>query len=93
MATDIEIKVARLEEQIAAAKEALTLQSEEYQRRLDILNGEAGQLKAMQAKYLPREVADNEFKNIHSKIEALQRLVYIGVGVIIALEIILQIIK
>lgn len=35
---------------------ALVLQAKEYERRLDLLNGEASRLRDIQATYLPREV-------------------------------------
>jgi len=38
---------------------ALKLQAVEHERRLQILNNEAAQLKSMQATYLPREVFEN----------------------------------
>ncbi len=93
MTETLEIQVARLQEQLVAARYALELQGKEYERRLQILNHEAEQLKEMQAKYMPREVADNEFAGIDKKIRSLERLVYIGVGLVLAVELLLKVLK
>ena len=59
MTEDIEIRLARLEVLVAgevrALREARDLQAKEYERRLEMLNHEAVQLKAMQGTYVPRE--------------------------------------
>jgi hypothetical protein len=61
--TSIEVLEARLEalerlidERHLNNKEALDLNAKEMARRLDILNGEAGRLREMQATYVPREI-------------------------------------
>jgi hypothetical protein len=61
--TSIEVLGARLEalerlidERHLNNKEALDLNAKEMARRLDILNGEAGRLREMQATYVPREI-------------------------------------
>ena len=79
--------------QMEAAATALKLQVSEYERRLELLNNEARQLKDMQATYLPREIHDNFVKDITDKIAVLSRLVYIGLGLVIAIETLLKFIK
>lgn len=72
--TTIEREIAHLKElyriQGDAIKLALDLQAEEYERRLEILNGEAEQLRDMQATYLPRESFEAFQKQVIEDIEA-----------------------
>jgi len=86
-------KVAILEERLESSKVALKLQAEDYQRRLDILNHEAEQLKEMQLKYLPRETYEINHRLLEDKIAENQKLVYIGVGLALAIEIVLRFLK
>jgi len=58
----LETTVAVLTERIRGMEKATTLQAAEYERRLDFLNGEASQLKAMQERYVPRETYDADTK-------------------------------
>lgn len=48
---------------------ATRLQAKEYERRLDLLNGEAERLRRMQATYLPRESADFRYNELLKKVE------------------------
>lgn len=50
---------------------ALKLQAKEYERRLNSLNGEAGQLKQMQATYTPRETFERTLEQLRKDIESL----------------------
>lgn len=76
---DLEIKIAvlaethrkdieRVEEQTElkfdATAKALLIDTKEMARRLDFLNGEAERLRQMQATYLPREVYDENRREI-----------------------------
>lgn len=74
--TSLITKVAVLEERqkkdVEAAFQALHLQFEEYQRRLNILNGEAERLREMQATYLPREVWDNNLLIVRKELDELK---------------------
>lgn len=54
-------------------RNALDIQSTEYARRLDILNGEAGRLHSMQVTYLPRELHDASVKDVMSQIDRLRK--------------------
>ena len=86
----IQTKIARLEEQLNGAKEALKIQAAEYERRLDILNGEAERLRQMQATYLPREVYDTQHESLEQRLEVVTKFMYVGIGLAIAIEIILR---
>lgn len=63
------------------AEANLILQAKEYERRLEDLNGEAARLKLIQSLYLPRETFDATVKEYSSKLEALQKIVWVGIGV------------
>lgn len=56
--------------EMEALRKALELQAKEYERRLDILNGEAEQLRDMQAKYVPRETFEAFQKQVMGDTEA-----------------------
>ncbi len=58
-------------QQLAASKEALRLQAGEYERRLELLNGEASRLREMQALYIPREVYEASQKELRASTETL----------------------
>lgn len=72
--TTIEREIAHIKElhrlEMEGIRKALELQAEEYERRLEILNNEAGQLKAMQATYVPRENFEAFQKQFMGDIEA-----------------------
>src|SRR6266581_4336185 len=55
--------------EIAARDKALLIQFNEYERRLNILNGEASRLQIMQATYLPREVWESKYKEIDKALD------------------------
>lgn len=76
---DIRVLIARLDERILAADRALMVSTNELHRRLEMLNGEAGRLREMQASYIPRETYDRGFDAIEkatraSEIEIDRRL-------------------
>jgi len=91
--TEADIKIAVLEERLEGAKEALSLQALEYQRRLDALNGEAERLRQMQSTYLPRESYEIAHRELVNKIEIVQKICFIGIGVAIAVEFLLSFLK
>jgi hypothetical protein len=86
----LEVKITRLEERLVSAHDALRLQALEYSRRLDALNGEAERLREMQETYLPRESYEYAHRELNAKIEALSRLVYIGLGIVMCFEIFMK---
>ena len=82
-----------LEVKLESAEKALTLQAKEYERRLADLNGEAARLMEMQSKYLPRETYEIQHRELQSKIETNQKLIFIGMGIVLAIEFILRVWK
>jgi hypothetical protein len=74
-------------------EQALVLQAKETERRLDNLNGEAGRLQEMQRTYIQREVYDVQHGMVIKEIKALSKIVYVGLGLAIAVEVIPNLIK
>lgn len=93
MKKEIEHLKELMNERFLSSDKALDLHSKEVERRLTLLNGEAGRLKEMQSTYLPREIHDANLKELGSKIEWLQKMVYIGIGGILVLQLVLKFIK
>ncbi len=58
---------ALFEEKFRAVAKALKLQAREYKRRLKDLNGEAGRLREMQERYVPREVHERTLDSMSAK--------------------------
>jgi len=52
--------------------DALDHQFNEWMRRLTDLNGEAGRLREMQAKYVPREVFESKLEDLAKGVRALE---------------------
>lgn len=71
----------------AESEKALQIQATEYERRLEVLNHEAAQLKDMQSTYVSRDLFDATIKEISAKHESTRETVLIGTGVFIALQI------
>lgn len=61
---------AVFEEKFKSIAKALKLQAKEYKRRLKDLNGEAGRLREMQERYVPREVHDRTVQAMDEKYAA-----------------------
>ena len=64
---ELEKEIVRTER--ANIKTALDLQAAENSRRLDILNGEADRLHAMQTTYLPRELYEAAHKEVVRRLD------------------------
>jgi hypothetical protein len=90
----LEVKTAVLDEEhkkdMSANEIALGLQAKEYERRLDGLNHETERIKNIQTTYMPKEVYEQKHALLEVKIENLQRLVYIGLGIILTVEFLLK---
>lgn len=56
-------------EKFKSRDKQLKLQAREYERRLEMLNHEADQLKNMQATYTPREVFDRTVDELRKEIK------------------------
>jgi hypothetical protein len=93
MENGIETKIARLEEQLKGAREALSLQAREYERRLQDLNGEAGRLQEMQQTYLEKNVYEIGHRYLTERLDSVTKLVYIGLGAVLAIELLLKFIQ
>lgn len=62
-----------IEKDIAALHAAKVLQAVEYERRLELLNGEAARLKEIQALYLPRQEWEINKIELYKNIKDLQQ--------------------
>lgn len=88
-----DLKFEKTDLKFEKTEQALILQQKETERRLDGLNGEADRLQLMQRTYLNREVYEANREIVNADIKGLSRLVYIGLGIIFALQFILSFIK
>lgn len=72
----LESELASLRESMnlrfAAIEQARQLQAVEYQRRLELLNGEAKRLLDMQATYVPRELWDVKREELMTSVRQLE---------------------
>ena len=78
------------DERFEKTNTALELQAKEYERRLNSLNGEAERLRYMQSTYMPREVYESKHNELTTKIEGVQKITFIGIGLVLAVEFFLQ---
>lgn len=62
----------RMDARFEAARDALRIQTDELERRLDDLNGEAGRLREMQAHYVSRELHDGKAGELEKSIRLLE---------------------
>lgn len=67
----LETKIAVIDEKLLATADTLKNQAKEYERRLGELNHEAARIKEIQATYLPREVYENNHKELTTKVEKI----------------------
>ena len=104
---ELEKHFARLEERLKlkfeASERALEMQAREYERRLADLNHNADKLAALHAEasskleriqgtFMPRELYESQQEALKRAIADNSRLIYIGLGIVIALEILLRVI-
>jgi len=90
---ELKTRIAVLEAVIASNEKTLKLQAREYSRRLADLNGEAERLRQMQETYVPKSVYDIQHQILIEKIETNQKMLYIGIGILLALQVVLSFIK
>ena len=92
-----EVKLARLQEQLAGAREAVSLQAREYERRLGELNHNASQsweeLRKMQDKYVPLHVWEIQHEVVVARIAKLERSAYVLITFVALLEIVLRFVR
>ena len=93
-----------LEEKLKATDKALTVQAVEYQRRLMELNHAAERLSAMQERFVNADLYRAEHKSLGDlhrsdidrldrEIQIIQKMVWIGVGILATLQFGLHYIK
>lgn len=73
-------------------KEAAKVALAAMDKRLDGMNEFRNQLKDQTANFSTKESVDTQMQMLESKIEALQKLVYIGIGGVLTLQIIITIV-
>lgn len=70
---DAQINIREYFERINYERDkALQIQTREFERRLTELNGEAGRLREIQARYVPREVHDGKVGELEKAIRGLE---------------------
>lgn len=83
-----------VEEKFFSQEKAFELRNKENEIHFSNLNHSEqrkdDELRSIQTNYLPRELYESKHNEIVFKIEALQKIVYIGVGIAIVIEIILK---
>ena len=79
-----------LDLRLDAADKALSVQSQEYARRLLELNHAAERLAAMTERFVKADVYSVQHANLESKVDTISRLVFIGIGVIMAVQFLLH---
>lgn len=65
----LKTEIKHLHKVMELNEKALKLQSREYERRLEALNGEAERLRKMQSTYVPREVYEAKYDELVANIE------------------------
>lgn len=68
----LELHVARLQEQLSASREALRLQASEYERRLDVLNHAHEEARQVLNTYVPREAFESYVKETAMNLERVR---------------------
>jgi hypothetical protein len=74
-------------------EEAVKTAKESMEHRLDNLNEFRAQLNDQTGTFLKKDIFEVSHRLIEQRVDALARLVYIGVGICIAVEVILRLIK
>jgi hypothetical protein len=72
-------------------EEAVKTAKESMEHRLDNLNHVYAQMNQESANYLKKDIFDVSHKLVEQKIEGLQKLVYVGLGVWLVLQVIISI--
>lgn len=73
-----------------AIEKATTLASNAMDKRLEGMNEFRNQLKDQAALFLTRVEYEAKYQQLYEKIESLQRIVYMGVGLALGIEFILK---
>lgn len=81
------------DERFLSMKEALGIATAAMDKRLDGMNEIRQQLNTQAGTMAGKEYVDAKVQMLEGKIESLQKLVYIGLGMILVLEVVLRFIK
>lgn len=71
-------------------EEAVKTAKDSMEHRLDNLNHIYAQMKEAQDEYLKKEIFEVSHRLIEQRVDALARLVYIGVGICVAVELLIR---
>jgi cell fate (sporulation/competence/biofilm development) regulator YlbF (YheA/YmcA/DUF963 family) len=71
---------------LAAAKEAVTKAETATERRFENSNEWRNTIETLQRTYMPRTESVQNWKSIGEKVEALQKVLWIGLGVLMAFQ-------
>ena len=80
-----------LEEKQKSTERALELQAKEYERRLHDLNDAAEEKKHLLSTLLPRETYEKDQLLLNLKVDTLQKILWIGVGICLVVEILFKV--
>jgi hypothetical protein len=84
--TEIEV----LKERVEGMKNALILQASKYEERLGDLNHETERMRLRDDLYLSKEVYRVEHGAVCDKIEGLQKIIWMGIGGVLLMEVLLK---
>lgn len=71
---------------LAAAKEAVTKAENATERRFENSNEWRNTVETLQRTYMPRTESVQNWQSITEKVEALQKMLWIGLGVLLAFQ-------
>ena len=75
-----------------STQQALALAAKEYERRLEVLNGEAERLKQMQSSYVSQDAYDGRHREIEVRLTYIERLVWMGLGAVTVIGTVIQVV-
>lgn len=79
-----------LNSRIDDVKESVKTAYAAMEKRLEGMNEFRSQLKDQAGRFVTREEMDQRFTSTNARIEALQRIVWIGIGISLALQFVFQ---
>lgn len=85
----LNLRLEKVDLQLKLQEKALELQAKEVERRLELLNNETGRVRAMEVKYVQIELYDANSKRVTEKIEAIEKLVYMGAGILFIINVLI----
>lgn len=76
---------------LANVEHATKLAADSLEKRLDSMNEFRDQLKTQAGTFLTKESSESKIQILETKIESLQKIVYVGLGIFIVLEVLAKI--